>query len=179
MLQVCPAPFFPHLRPSSSKLTTSPPRRVRYLSNGAHKFKVKKNAEQQNLTGVLIFNPKFCLVLVEGGAKAVKFYKRLMLHRIDWTEEALPREGDAPPPPAKDPEGGEGGGAEAMDLLAEPESLADNTCTLVWEGVHREKMFSYFKLHNCPSDANARDVLGPKLEGLWDVAKVEGRDQDD
>ena len=154
--------------------------RVRYLSNGSHKFKVKRNAEQQHLTGVLIFNPKFCLVLVEGGAKAIKFYKRLMLTRIDWTSEALPRDGDG------DKDAGEvlpateaaEGAPMDMDNLDEPESLADNTCNLVWEGVHREKMFSYFKLHNCPSDANARDVLGPKLEGLWDVAKVDGRDDD-
>ena len=100
-------------------------------------------------------------MLVEGGAKAVKFYKRLMLTRIDWTSEALPRDGDKDPEPAPDPTETEG---EPMDTLDEPESLADNTCSLVWEGVHREKMFSYFKLHNCPADSNARDVLGPKLD---------------
>ncbi|KAL8280825.1 hypothetical protein RQP46_006829 [Phenoliferia psychrophenolica] len=157
--------------------------KVRYLSNPSHKFKVKLNAQQQHLTGVLIFNPKFCLVLVEGGAKAVKFYKRLMLTRIDWTSEALPRDGadgeaDKEASSSTPDAAGEGGAMD-MDSLAEPESLADNKCSLVWEGVHREKMFSYFKLHNCPSDANAREVLGPKLEGLWDVAKVDGRDEDE
>ncbi|KAK4702533.1 U4/U6 small nuclear ribonucleoprotein PRP3, partial [Phenoliferia sp. Uapishka_3] len=153
--------------------------KVRYLSNGAHKFKLKKNAEQQHLTGVCIFNPKFCLVLVEGGAKAVKFYKRLMLTRIDWTSEAVARDGDEPATKDELSTADPAGEPEAMEGLDEPESLADNKCSLVWEGVHREKMFSYFKLHNCPSDSNARDVLGPKLEGLWDVAKVDGRDDEE
>ncbi|KAM0748746.1 PRP3-domain-containing protein, partial [Meredithblackwellia eburnea MCA 4105] len=152
--------------------------RVRYLSNRQHKFKVKKNAEQLRLTGVLIFNPKFCFVLVEGGAKSIKLYKRLMLHRIDWTEEALPREGEDREDDPEASTSGVGDGNPAMEGLEEPESLADNSCELVWEGAHREKMFNYFKLHNCPAESNAKEVLGAKLEGLWDTAKTYGQDED-
>lgn len=97
-----------------------------------------------------------------------------MLVRIDWTEEALPRDGDeAREASTLAIDKGEEGTGGPMDNLDEPESLADNYCTLVWEGQHREKMFRYFKLFNCPSESMAKEVLGPKLEGLWDIAKAE------
>ena len=65
--------------------------RVKTLSDPAHRFKVRKNAEQMNLTGACIFNPAFSVVYVEGAAKFIRQYKRLMLHRIAWTEPARER----------------------------------------------------------------------------------------
>jgi U4/U6 small nuclear ribonucleoprotein PRP3 len=148
--------------------------RIRYLSNPSHKYKVKKTAIDDHLTGVICHNPKFCLVVVEGGAKGLKHYRKLMLERIDWTEETRLREGDEPylPPQAS-------GSDSAMGAeLSEPQSLADNYCTLVWEGQHRERVFRDMRHANCPSEANVKEVLGAKLEGMWDVAKVEVKEED-
>lgn len=71
--------------------------RIDSLANGRNRFKVSKNAEQNALTGVCIMNPRFNLVVVEGGAHSINNYRKLMLNRIDWTENAGPnavREGN-------------------------------------------------------------------------------------
>lgn len=148
--------------------------KVRFLANPSHKFKVKKNAQDYGLTGVTVHNPKFCLVVVEGGPKAIKKYKQLMLHRIDWTEEARARVGED----VRAGSSGPAGGAENEGDGDEPQSLADNTCELVWEGEHKERLFGDFRNANCPSEASVRETLGEKLEGLWDVAKREVKEED-
>ncbi|KAM0789506.1 hypothetical protein ACM66B_000325 [Microbotryomycetes sp. NB124-2] len=164
--------------------------KVRYLSDPAHKFKVKKNAIDDHLTGVICHNPKFCLVVVEGGAKALKHYRHLMLNRINWTEEAQARSGVAA---GGDDEGEEGSaqgstsapapvngsGVNGNSGVQEPQSLADNYCHLIWEGQHRERVFNTIRNANCPSDASVKETLGPKLEGLWDIAKNEVKEEED
>lgn len=144
--------------------------RIRYFSNPQHRFKVRKNAEQHGLTGVTIFNPKFALVVVEGGAKGIKAYKHLMLNRIDWTEEPRTRVEGTPGIPAGD----EGGAGASTEAEGEPQSLADNTCEMIWEGEARDRAFKTFRPKNCPTDAIARDFLGTRMEGFWDVAKKWG-----
>lgn len=116
------------------------------------------------------------MVYVEGAPKFMRAYKRLMLHRIQWTEAARPRgvdevevandpDGDAPmdtaPEPTKDPEEEE----------EKPISLDDNTCRLVWEGTLRDRSFNTFKPKSCPTDGMAKELLGEKLRGYWDLAK--------
>ncbi|KAA1084056.1 hypothetical protein PGT21_015814 [Puccinia graminis f. sp. tritici] len=143
--------------------------KIKYLTNPAHRFKVRKNAEQHSLTGVLIFNPRFALIVAEGGSKAIRAYKHLMLERIDWTAEARSRTPDeerAEPHPAP---------VDGEEQPAEPQSLADNTCELIWEGEGRERVFNSFRPKNCPSDAIAREFLGSRL-GFWDLAKKWGED---
>lgn len=138
-------------------LSTS--RSVRYLSNPQHKFKVRRNAEQNNLTGCCIFNPKFNLVYVEGSAKAVKFYKRVMLVRIDWTESARPLPGEEDvPPPVKE----EGAPEENMD---------ENRCDLIWEGPIKGKSFNVFRPKNTESERGVREFLGETNQGYWDVSR--------
>ncbi|GAA5978880.1 hypothetical protein JCM5350_004855 [Sporobolomyces pararoseus] len=155
--------------------------KIRYLSDPSHKFKVKKNAIDDHLTGVICHNPKFCLVVVEGGAKSIKHYRQLMLNRIRWTEESAPRVND----PSKDSSSADA--ADSSDIPRPagpfneedaPPSLADNYCKLVWEGIHRERMFPDIRNANCPSESHAREALG-KLAMLWDVAKVEEKDEFD
>ena len=71
--------------------------RIDSLANGRNRFKVSKNAEQNALTGVVVMHPKFNLVIVEGGSHSINNYRKLMLNRIDWTENAGPnavREGN-------------------------------------------------------------------------------------
>ncbi|KIM42390.1 hypothetical protein M413DRAFT_133082 [Hebeloma cylindrosporum] len=166
--------------------------KVMVLTDPAHQFKVRKNADQLNLTGVCIFNSQFSLVYVEGAAKFIRNYKRLMLHRIAWTEAARPRGGEAVEleNPESDAEelsstGGadKGKGKDKADSttaaavdggdekVPEVKSLEDNACYLVWEGALRDREFNAFKARTCPTDREARDALGEKLKGYWDVAK--------
>ncbi|BGP55964.1 U4/U5/U6 small nuclear ribonucleoprotein prp3 [Rhodotorula sphaerocarpa] len=164
--------------------------KVRYLSDPSHKFKVKKNALDYHLTGRILHNPKFCVVVVEGGPKSIKKYRQLMLNRIRWTEEAAPRAaGDADDANAAGAGGVENHGgilrpagpfndpsAAGEDDPEVPQSLADNYCREIWSGAEREHLFGDVRHANCPSDASAREVLG-KLGMLWDIAKVEGKEE--
>jgi U4/U6 small nuclear ribonucleoprotein PRP3 len=136
-----------------------------------------------NLTGVCIYNPTFSMVYVEGAAKFIKNYKRLMMNRIVWTEAARPRGDTSTETPGEgDGEGATitsgGGEAEAVGepVAALPEgiaqmSLEDNACWLVWEGQLRDRAFSGFKVRACPTDGTAKEFLGAKLSGYWDQAK--------
>ncbi|OCH85070.1 PRP3-domain-containing protein [Obba rivulosa] len=149
--------------------------KVKTLSDPSHRFKVRKNAEQMNLTGACIFHPTFSMVYVEGAAKFIRQYKRLMLHRIAWTEQSRARgeeeveieHGD------EEGEGGKGKGKAADEGGGEegPVSLEDNQCWLIWEGQLRDRAFNNFKPKSCPTDAAAKEVLGAKLSGYWDQAK--------
>ena len=150
-------------------------RRVKTLTDPAHRFKVRKNAEQRNLTGVCIFNPGFSMVYVEGASKFIKEYKRLMLHRIAWTEAARERGGSDVEIDSGDedaPDSGKGKARAPADSEANGQvSLEDNECWLVWEGQLRDRSFGNFKPKSCPTDAAAKEALGAKLAGYWDQAK--------
>ncbi|KAI5985730.1 pre-mRNA processing factor 3-domain-containing protein [Pisolithus albus] len=154
--------------------------KVKTLSDPAHRFKARKNAEQMNLTGLCIFNPSFSLVYVEGAAKFIRTYKRLMLHRIAWTEPARPRRGeDVEIAEGEEGEEGDEGGngkgkarAESQGVEGESEvSLEDNACYMIWEGQLRDRAFSSIKPRSCPTEGAAKEALGQKLAGFWDVAK--------
>lgn len=59
------------------------------LTDPTHIFKVNMNAKQLALNGFVIkpsneFATFPTMVLVEGGQRAIKFYKNLMLRRILW-----------------------------------------------------------------------------------------------
>ncbi|CCO29478.1 putative protein C29E6,02 [Rhizoctonia solani AG-1 IB] len=136
--------------------------KIKTLSDPSHRFKVRKNAEQYGLTGMCIFNPSFALVVVEGSAKAIKGYKRLMLVRIDWTQAAGARDVDEDAPPPKEEQNDDDG----------PVSLENNRCDLVFEGPIREHNFQSFKPKRCPTDAMAKEALGAKAAPYWDTAKT-------
>lgn len=130
--------------------------RIRYLVSPSHKFKVRKNAQQHHLGGVVITHPDLALVVVEGSAKALKAYKRLMTVRIDWTDPGRPREGT----PEHDEE------QASVDY-------ANNSCELVFEGPVRDRTFSagIVRTEACPTDFKVKEVLGSNLAGYWEVAK--------
>lgn len=137
------------------------------LANGRHRFKISKNAEQQALTGICIQNPKFNLVIVEGGQHSIAFYKKLMLNRVDWTENTAPiaavREGNKE--------------AQSEWLRAENErgelkDLSTNECVLVWEGEEKGRAFKRWGSKICETDQEAKDVLRKsKMENFWTLAK--------
>ena len=108
-----------------------------------------------------IFHPSFALVLVEGVDKGVKHFMKLMMSRIDWTEEARPLAEEA------DPEDG-----ETPNLQQEgPDSLADNKCELIWEGEVPERTFKVFRARHAETDTKAKEWLTSRYEGYWDLAK--------
>ncbi|KZT10543.1 PRP3-domain-containing protein [Laetiporus sulphureus 93-53] len=147
--------------------------KVKTLSDPAHRFKVRKNAEQMSLTGVCIFNPAFSMVYIEGASKFIRQYKKLMLRRIAWTEAARERGGEEVEIEGGDEEAGpaDKGKGRQVDGEEGAVSLEHNQCWLIWEGQLRDRAFSNFKPKSCPTDAAAKEVLGQKLAGYWDQAK--------
>lgn len=145
--------------------------RIKYLTNGRHKYKVRETAKQDLLTGVCIFHSTFALVLVEGVDKGIKHYKKLLLSRIDWTEEARPL-GEEEEDGDKD-EDGDGGEPRGISGAAEPkpENMEDNKCELIWEGEVPERAFRQFRARHAESDTKGKEWLTPKYEGMWDLAK--------
>ena len=120
------------------------------------------------------------MVYVEGAAKFIRSYKNLMVNRIAWTEAARPRGGeDVEIDEGDEDEQGNGdngkGKARAAGASGADDgsavSLEDNACYLIWEGQLRDRAFSSFKPRSCPTDAVAKEALGQKLSGYWDMAK--------
>ena len=72
---------------------------------------------------MVVHSGHFTVVIAEGGTKALKRYKKLMLRRIDWTMKYQ----------AAAVEGDEGGGEDEEDEEAEQARL-NNKCVQVWEG---------------------------------------------
>ncbi|CAG8505803.1 4656_t:CDS:2 [Ambispora gerdemannii] len=131
---------------------------VNDLSHPKMKYKVDQNAQQLDLTGTVIINPNFSVIVVEGGPKAVKNYKKLMLRRINWSDTT--RLGD----------NSSSNVDEAMDVdLREPSK--ENKCVLLWEGHTKERSFKGFWFKTCPTEKLARDYLRKyRSEHYWDLA---------
>jgi len=124
------------------------------------KFKVDRNAQQLGLTGCVIINPNFSIVVVEGGPKAIKFYKKLMLRRIDWSDTTRLGEG-----------------SEEMVDDEPKETQKINKCSLIWEGVVKDRAFKGFKFKTCPTENTAREHLRKyKVEHYWDLASKYNND---
>lgn len=103
--------------------------KVNDLNDGQHFFKVDMNAKQLNLVGIVLVNPRFSLVIAEGSAKSIKFFKKLMTRRIKWQE------------------------------LNNGLDLANNQCNVVWEGELRELSFQKWSPMYTKDDEDAYRVL--------------------
>lgn len=133
------------------------------LANGQHRFKIQKNAEQLALTGVCIMHPKFNLVVVEGGQWSITKYKKLMYHRIDWTENASAR--DEKPGQQRD-------WLMADDGKGTLKDMTSNYCNLVFEGEVKTRAFKRWTSKIAETDAEARDILTrSKMENFWSTAR--------
>uniref|UniRef100_A0A8B9HRH5 U4/U6 small nuclear ribonucleoprotein Prp3 n=1 Tax=Astyanax mexicanus TaxID=7994 RepID=A0A8B9HRH5_ASTMX len=125
--------------------------RIRNLHNPAKKFKVEANANQLYLTGTVVLHKDVNIVVVEGGPKSQKKFKRLMLNRIKWEEHNSKRD---------DPDGSD-----------EEGSKKTNKCTLVWEGTAKERSFGDVKFKQCPTENMAREHFKKHAtEHYWDMA---------
>jgi U4/U6 small nuclear ribonucleoprotein PRP3 len=118
------------------------------------------------------------MVYVEGASKFIRNYKRLMLHRIAWTEAARARGGED----VEVDNGVEEGTSKTEkapstavvtdeDGVEQVVSLEGNRCDLVWEGQLRDRTFNNFKPKSCPTDGAVKEALGAKISGYWDQAK--------
>ncbi|XP_069796628.1 U4/U6 small nuclear ribonucleoprotein Prp3 [Narcine bancroftii] len=127
--------------------------RIRNLSNSAKKFKVETNAAQLYLSGTVVLHKDVNVVVVEGGPKAQKKFKRLMLHRIKWAEQtASSRDDDE-----------DGSDDDAVKKV--------NKCVLVWEGTAKERSFGDMKFKQCPTESMAREHFKKHgVEQYWDLA---------
>uniref|UniRef100_A0A8C2IK22 U4/U6 small nuclear ribonucleoprotein Prp3 n=1 Tax=Cyprinus carpio TaxID=7962 RepID=A0A8C2IK22_CYPCA len=125
--------------------------KIRNLHNPAKKFKVEANANQLYLTGTVVLHKDVNIVVVEGGPKAQKKFKRLMLNRIKWDEPNSKRD----EPQDSDDEG----------------SRKYNKCTLVWEGTAKERSYGEVKFKQCPTESMAREHFKKHgTEHYWDLA---------
>jgi U4/U6 small nuclear ribonucleoprotein PRP3 len=147
--------------------------RIDTLANGRHRFKISKNAEQMALTGVCVMHPKLNLVIVEGGSHSINAYKKLMLNRIDWTENSGPG-------PQREGNNSKNNYPEVTSSWLSPEDekgelrdLGSNTCTLLWEGQQRTRAFrKWLGARVCETDAAAKETLTrSKMESFWVLAK--------
>lgn len=141
--------------------------KINSLANVKHRFQIFKNAEDRELTGVCIAHPKFNLLVVEGGEYDIRHYDHLIQKRIRWTEMEAPRAVSE-------------GNREALTKWLEAEDedgnlkdLSLNRCECIFSGEEKERTFRKVLRHPraCETDAQARDVLGPRMEGFWNVAK--------
>uniref|UniRef100_A0AAQ5Z160 U4/U6 small nuclear ribonucleoprotein Prp3 n=1 Tax=Amphiprion ocellaris TaxID=80972 RepID=A0AAQ5Z160_AMPOC len=123
--------------------------RIRNLQNPAKKFKVEANANQLYLTGTVVLHKDVNLVVVEGGPKSQKKFKRLMMHRIKWEEHNSKRD---------DPDG-------------DDDTKRNNRCWLIWEGTAKERSFGEMKFKQCPTESMAREHFKKHAtEHYWDLA---------
>jgi U4/U6 small nuclear ribonucleoprotein PRP3 len=139
--------------------------KISSLANGQHRYKIGVNAEQLGLTGTCIMHPKFNLVIVEGGQWSINKYRKLMLSRIDWTENAPSRDRDSGKSTVRDWLLAENDKGELKDM-----SL--NQCTLVFEGEQKARGFRKWGSRVCETDSEARDALArAKMDSFWSLAK--------
>ncbi|KAI1388406.1 PRP3-domain-containing protein [Hypoxylon trugodes] len=139
--------------------------KVNSLANGQHRYKININADQLSLTGIVIMHPKQNLVIVEGGEWSIRHYKKLLLKRINWTENLPTRDKDAQNDALKQWLKAE---TEEGDL----KDLAENQCKLIFEGEIKSRAFRKWGSKVCETDTEARDVLSKsKMENFWNLAK--------
>lgn len=139
--------------------------KISSLANGQHRYKIVMNAEQQALTGTCIMHPNFSLVVVEGGQRSISKYKKLMLNRIDWTENSPSRDRDGTRSSVHD-------WLQAENQNGDLKDMSLNECKLIWEGSQESRAFRKWSMKVCEADAEAREILSrSKMENFWSLAK--------
>jgi len=138
------------------------------LVNGQHRFKINKNAMQNALTGVCIMNPRFSLVIVEGGEHSINSYKKLMTRRINWADAAPSRDEG----PTATPGGASRDWLKAEDEKGQLRDLSSNKCQLIFEGENKAQVFKKWGVKVCETDQEAREFLSyRKMDSFWTQAK--------
>lgn len=115
--------------------------RVDCLGNQSKRFKVDTVAKQLHMTGIIAMFREGNVILVEGGPKQQKKYRRLMMHRIKWSED-----------PVKDRD----------DVM--------NKCVLVWEGLVKKRSFNDLKFKMFKTEEMVREYFKKYgVQHYWDL----------
>lgn len=130
--------------------------RVGHVHAG-HKFKISVNARQLGMTGLLVVYSAFHVIVVEGGEKALRKFKKLMLRRIRWNdglnEETLEQETVFP----------NNGGDQQQNN-------SKKDCVLVWEGRIPDACFEQFQVISLPNDTDSRTFFRKHgVEHYWEL----------
>lgn len=130
--------------------------KIKDLENKRHLFKIDMNAQQFHLTGCCITCKGVAnIVIVEGGPRAVKRYRKLMMRRIKWTEDQTKDDDD-------------GDDSDDEDNVTAPK-LNDH-CVLIWEGVVKQRNFKNWKVTHARSEQEARKTLADRgSEHYWEM----------
>lgn len=140
--------------------------RIVSMDHPQHRFKVDINARQWQMTGVLMVFPEMNIIVVEGGAKALRKYKKLMLRRIDWNAKT---EGPSREEEKADPENGPMPPANEEEETDEGKEVS-NTCVLVWEGPIAKPAFNDFSTTHPRNSRECRQILRRHgVEHYWDL----------
>merc|ERR1712056_75065 len=128
--------------------------KIKDLTNKRHLFKIDMNAQQFHLTGCCISCPGVAnIVIVEGGPRAIKRYKKLMTRRIKWSEDMKDDDED-----------------EADDDDEDTAPKLQDHCVLVWEGCVKTRIFKNWKVTHARSEAEARETLADRGgEHYWEM----------
>ncbi|RWS29002.1 U4/U6 small nuclear ribonucleoprotein Prp3-like protein [Leptotrombidium deliense] len=122
--------------------------RVLNLNNPAKKFKVEMNAKQLQMTGVVVLYRNINVIVVEGGPKQQKKFRRLMLNRIKWSEDPV-----------------------SKDVTPVESEVLQNKCFLVWEGMAKSRAFGEIKFKVSPNESFARELFkNHGVEHYWDLS---------
>jgi U4/U6 small nuclear ribonucleoprotein PRP3 len=140
--------------------------KINTLAFGKHRYQIDLNAKQHSLTGITLFNPDLNLVIVEGGLHSIEKYKKLMLQRIKWSENAPPTEIQA------EKQAAEPQWMKSVDAHGNLKDHSANKCTLLFEGEVKTRAFRKWGSKMCETAGEAREVLSrSKLDSLWALAK--------
>ena len=105
------------------------------------------------------------LVIVEGGPRAIKKFKRLMLRRIDWNSKSKQKKADDEEVAQVETEKEED---EEDDGI---KTSKDRKCFLIWEGSQKKKAFEKWRVVDVRSENEARRLLGEKsCDHFWNMA---------
>merc|ERR1712113_1226054 len=128
--------------------------KLKDLTNKRHLFKIDMNAQQFHLTGCCIGCPGVAnIVIVEGGPRASKRYKKLMVRRIKWTEDQKDDDDDD----------------DDDDEEVTAPKLQDH-CVLIWEGVVKQRSFKNWKVTHARTEQEARKTLADRGgEHYWEM----------
>jgi pre-mRNA processing factor 3 (PRP3)/Protein of unknown function (DUF1115) len=139
---------------------------VQDMSHPYHRSKVEANAQQYGLSGAVLECPplRTSCVIVEGGAKPVQRYVRLMTVRMNWTGEGL----DARPEYHLAENSNADPAVETEDPVVH-EFNPENRCALVWQGLVVKRSFRGFTFQACETTEEARQILSARgVAQYWD-----------
>lgn len=102
---------------------------VKDMTHAATRWKIKENVKQLYMTGCCITCQDYAIVVAEGGPKAQRKFRRLMLNRIKWREIA--GEGDLPEEKESQ--------AELREEVCD--SKGNELCKVVWSGRRKAPTF--------------------------------------